>query len=128
MTRLFGDGGIGTPIDVSALEWSTSEQVWPFEKGINGESIYVKGVPFGNWPNKGTKSVSHGIVGYKALWNLVGAHSTTGKLPYVTMFTNNDTKWQSEYWVNSTSVVVRTGENLSSSYTTLMLIFYLKNE
>jgi hypothetical protein len=49
---------IGGPV---AFQWSSSEQVYPFEKAADGSTLYCKEINFGAWPNNGTKSVPHGI-------------------------------------------------------------------
>lgn len=46
---LTGGGGGG----LDAFQWSTSEQVWPFEKGPNGETVYAKQINVANLPNTG---------------------------------------------------------------------------
>jgi hypothetical protein len=51
------------------FEWSTTEQVWPFEKDINGNTLYCKEVDLGALPNSGTKNVAHGITGLDQFWN-----------------------------------------------------------
>ena len=48
---------------VEEFEWSTSEQVWPFEKDASGNTLYCKEIDFGALPNAGTKNVSHNISG-----------------------------------------------------------------
>lgn len=48
----------------SAFEWSTSEQVWPFEKDVGGGTIYAKLIDLGQFPNSGTKLVAHGVAGF----------------------------------------------------------------
>jgi hypothetical protein len=49
---------VGGPV---AFQWSTSEQVYPFEKDSSGNTLYCKEVDFGALPNAGVKSVAHGI-------------------------------------------------------------------
>jgi hypothetical protein len=44
-----------------AFQWSNSEQVYPFEKDINGNILYCKYISAGAMPNSGWSSVSHGI-------------------------------------------------------------------
>lgn len=46
---------------ISSFTWSTSEQVWPFEKDELGRTLYSKKIDFGAVPNNGWKSVSHGL-------------------------------------------------------------------
>ena len=60
---------------VSTFQWSTSEQVWPFEKASNGATLYCKEVNLGNLPTYGAKNVAHGISNFNAgddLFRLIG--------------------------------------------------------
>lgn len=43
-------GGAG---GLEAFQWSTSEQVWPFEKDLNGNTIYCKEFYVSSLPNTG---------------------------------------------------------------------------
>lgn len=45
----------------SVFQWSTSEQVWPFEKASNGSTLYAKEINFGSLPDTGVKQVAHNI-------------------------------------------------------------------
>jgi hypothetical protein len=54
MTRLAG---------VSSFQWSTSEQVWPFEKSENGATLYCR-LFTGQLPNGGNLSIAHGLSGF----------------------------------------------------------------
>lgn len=45
----------------NTFQWSTSEQVWPFEKAADGSTLYCKEVSLGQFPNNGDKDVAHGI-------------------------------------------------------------------
>ena len=51
MTRL-----INTP-----FTWNTEEQVYPFEKDANGDTLYCKEVSIGTLPNNGSALAAHGI-------------------------------------------------------------------
>jgi len=44
-----------------AFTWSSSEQVYPFEKNINGDTLYCKQMESLTLPNNGYASVAHGI-------------------------------------------------------------------
>jgi len=46
---------------VNAFQWSTSEQVYPFEKADDGSTLYAKRYDMGALPNTGTKDVALGI-------------------------------------------------------------------
>jgi len=45
----------------AAFTWSTSEQVWPFEKSLSGETLYCKAVNVGTLPNTGVSFTNHNI-------------------------------------------------------------------
>jgi hypothetical protein len=49
---------------VSEFKWSSQEQVYPFEKDINGNTLYCKEVNFGAGPNSGHKLVAHSLSNY----------------------------------------------------------------
>jgi hypothetical protein len=52
MLRLVSAGSI------EEFQWSTSEQVWPFEKSANGSTLYCKQVNIGDMPVGGWKYVA----------------------------------------------------------------------
>jgi hypothetical protein len=60
------DAGLTGAGGISAFTWSTSEQVWPFEKHDDGSTLYCRYVDFGALPNSGTKTVAHNISGLTA--------------------------------------------------------------
>lgn len=45
----------------SSFTWSTSEQVYPFEKSSDGSTLYCKEIDCGAGPNAGVKDVAHNI-------------------------------------------------------------------
>jgi hypothetical protein len=51
---------------ISSFQWSTSEQVWPFEKASDGSTLYCKEISLGAMPNAGSKNVAHSITGLAA--------------------------------------------------------------
>jgi len=55
-----GSSGSGS---FSPFVWSTSEQVYPLEKGVGGVTLYAKEVDFGALPASGLKAVAHNITG-----------------------------------------------------------------
>lgn len=73
MVRLVGSS-------VSSFTWSTSEQVYPFEKDVNGNTLYCKEVDFGALPNNGLKSVAHGVGSFSSdnLFKAYGTSSLSG--------------------------------------------------
>ena len=44
-----------------AFQWSTSEQVYPFEKDAAGNTLYCKIIDVGALPNAGSKTVASGL-------------------------------------------------------------------
>jgi hypothetical protein len=62
MLRLVSAGSI------EEFQWSTNEQVWPFERGKNGETLYCKEIEFGTLPSAGIKYVAHDISAYNRLF------------------------------------------------------------
>lgn len=53
----------GQPSSLSTFTWSTSEQVWPFEKTVNGDTLYCKQINMGTF-NPSSLSQPHGISSY----------------------------------------------------------------
>jgi hypothetical protein len=47
-----------------AFQWSSSEQEYPFEKDINGNTLYCKELYAPNGPNNSTVFLPHGISSY----------------------------------------------------------------
>jgi hypothetical protein len=64
MTKISNAGG-GTS-GLGSFTWTTSEQVWPFEKHDDGSTLYAKQINFGSLPVYGTKNVAHGISNFNA--------------------------------------------------------------
>jgi len=77
---LTGGGG------VSAFTWSTSEQVWPFEKGPSGETLYCKESTALTLPNNGYANWTHNISGFNV--------AKVFKLDDIVWSTTNSTVWQ----------------------------------
>jgi len=48
---------------VTAFQWSSSEQVYPFEKTVNGDTLYAIRVDMGALLNTAGKTVAHNIPG-----------------------------------------------------------------
>ena len=69
---------VGVGVGVEEFQWSEDEQVWPFERGVNGETLYCKEVNFGALPNNGTKTVAHGISNFKTFDAIVVIEETAG--------------------------------------------------
>jgi hypothetical protein len=60
--RCFNLGTTQTITNITpAFQWSTSEQVYPFEKDSSGNTLYCKQIDCGAWPNNGSKNTAHGI-------------------------------------------------------------------
>lgn len=89
MTKLLGVSDFG-------FQWSTDEQVWPFEKTRNGETIYCKEVDFGIGPNGTNKTVAHNIPNFEA----------TDDLFRVEILTVNDIPGNEAYMLPDIGVVV----------------------
>ena len=50
----------GFTIPFIAFDWSTSEQIYPFET-IGGQTVYAKYYSVANFPNSTTANIAHGI-------------------------------------------------------------------
>jgi len=49
-----------------AFQWSTNEQVYPFEKDNSGNTLYCKYYELGAMPNSGWKAIAHSIPSWSA--------------------------------------------------------------
>ena len=52
---------VGVGVGVEEFQWSEDEQVWPFEKTSDGDTLYCKEIDFGPLPDTGAGSRAHGI-------------------------------------------------------------------
>jgi hypothetical protein len=105
---------LGQVAQVAPFQWSSSEQVWPFEKDRNGNTLYCKEVDCGTLPNNGYGYTNHNISNLDVL----KVHSCTGKavlsgssytfLPYAYPSSTAD---PIGLWCNATQIVIKTGTN-----------------
>jgi hypothetical protein len=106
-----------------AFQWSTSEQVWPFEKDRDGKLIYCKEIYLGNYPNTGTKNVAHGISNFDRstqMHKLEGFGSWGDPIPYPDI--NGLTIG---FYMTNTNVVIRNSADYSSQ-TGYARLYYTK--
>jgi len=47
----------------TAFQWSTSEQIWPYEVTDAGETIFCKQFNIASFPNNGNVDTAHGVAG-----------------------------------------------------------------
>lgn len=101
----------------TAFTWSTTEQVWPWEKNDAGETLYAKQVDIGNLPNATTKNVAHGItVTSSKIFKIYGIMYDTNAPEYNILpipFVIDDTGEVCLY-MGLTNVIVITKANYSS--------------
>lgn len=111
---------------VEEFEWSTSEQVWPFEKFVDGSTLYCKEIDFGALPNNGTKTVNHNISGFLTR-NLFRYDFVQGdndrRINHFYRFTGGTTTLPS---VRSTTVEVKTVSDLSGYIHNKFRLIYKK--
>jgi hypothetical protein len=119
---------LGTVAAVQPFQWSTSEQVYPFEKASNGDTLYCKEINFGTFPNGGNKSVAHGISGLvdNKVFDFYGMGYATGgdssvKVPYV----DTNPTYNINMSVNSTNVVMSCNGDFST-YSGIAKVIYAK--
>jgi hypothetical protein len=63
--RCFNLGTTQTITNITpAFQWSSSEQVYPFERDIDGRTLYCKEVNMGTLASNGAVSVAHNIPNY----------------------------------------------------------------
>jgi hypothetical protein len=104
---------VGGPV---AFQWSTSEQVYPFEKGSNGETLYAKQVTISSFPNNGSQNYPHGISGLgsgtsrvKQIWGVVyrGNGLVARPMPYA----HANGQYTIELLTDETNIIIGTGSN-----------------
>ena len=113
---------------VEEFQWSTSEQVWPFEKTADGKTLYCKEVDFGALPNNGTKNVNHGISlsSNNQLWHLtmLGTGDVGLPIPFVVSGANNTNQVQA--YTSTTQLTTYSGAN-HSMRTARFRLWYIKD-
>jgi hypothetical protein len=70
------DAGLTGAGGVSTFTWSTSEQVWPFEKASNGNTIYAKEISIASWSSQ-VYSIAHNISNLNKIHRLDGQTKRT---------------------------------------------------
>jgi hypothetical protein len=113
-------------LSVAEFKWSTSEQIYPYEKSRNGRILYCKEVDFGALPNNGNKSVAHNIASldvtkvfhYSFYWYLSGTAIIEG------CYSPPGTSYI-VHKILPANCYVADGENLSA-YSGLFRIIYAK--
>ena len=119
---------VGVGVGVEEFQWSTSEQVYPFEKGHNGETLYAKFIDFGNLPNTGTKQVSHNISNFREFRSFSRGYYPDGHMydfvrePLPQAHTIYIGSCIGVYY-NETSVSIVTGSNRSEEKALVYLIY-----
>jgi len=103
------------------FQWSTDEQVYPFEKASDGSTLYCKEVDGGAMPNTGSKFVAHGLGDVTAInFYLITARVKNGEYNY--QFPNND----ANVAVEGNYVQFFTGGWNASAYTGVARLIYSK--
>ena len=109
---------------VEEFQWSTSEQVWPFEKGPSGQTLYAKQVDFGALPNNGTKTVNHGISSFDSSYVFKSQFSILWPNTWHYEENINHAPVRS---INSTQIRVVVSDTDSSFMTARVRIIYAKS-
>ena len=108
-----GAGGI------SAFTWSTSEQVWPFEKDELGRTLYCKQLDTGALPDNGAVFTNHNISSFdhSRVFKVYGKATYSGAsmsiIPNLYTF----------YSIRTTQIVIVTNANVSQYTTTTHMIY-----
>ena len=99
---------------VAAFEWTTAEQVWPFETDVGGGTIYAKFIDMVTAPNNNSVTVAHGITGLLRVLTVDAiAEGPTDWYPLV--YVNNSGGSPYSIAVNGTNVVVSSTANWGSA-------------
>lgn len=122
----------GVESGLASFTWSTSEQVYPFEKAPNGATLYCKKINLGNLPNSGYKDIAHGISGFNAgddtfffdaIMKLSATDSQTLPLTFVS---DSQISYQIFCYISGANVGISTAINYSS-YTAIARLIYKKS-
>jgi hypothetical protein len=116
----------GSVAQPTSFEWSTVEQVYPFEKTSDGSTLYAIEVPFGYGPNNGVKTVAHNIPGDLDVTKL---HDV--KIPMMIAPGNYAYFFPYEYWagqysqwfIDSTVVNIQSNANFSGYIIKVRLLY-----
>jgi len=103
------------------FQWSTDEQVYPFEKASDGSTLYCKEVDFGSLPNNGTKSVAHNLSGF-TLHKFDGFNKdrVTG---FYHLLTYNESGWEAVPRISPTDIIMKTNNDITDWDATFRLIY-----
>lgn len=107
---------------VSTFNWSTTEQVWPFETTIGGDPLYAKAVAVAALPNATGDFHNHGITNLDRIFYYWGEFSNGTillKVPYV----GSSVAGSIDMFVNATQFRLNTGTNYSAWSGYVFLIY-----
>lgn len=104
------------------FEWSTSEQVYPFEKDSSGNTLYCKEIAFGALPNNGAKTIAHNVTSIDTTMHRMDFIQYNASSSY---FTGADLAGGAPYgpYINSTIVGVTTTGDFSALTGVVRLIY-----
>ena len=119
-----GGGGI------EEFQWSTSEQVWPFEKTSDGKTLYCKEIICGAAPENGIKQVTHNItLNSQSVKKFDGIATFTGSsdgLP-IPFTSTASAATQIQAQCSPTSIYLRTGGTGWTTSRILIHLWYIKD-
>jgi hypothetical protein len=109
-----------------AFQWSSSEQVYPFEKADNGAALYCKQIDFGALPNNGSKNVAHNVpsLDKTKVYRIYGRwYSTSVNQAYVLPYVDTNSSYNVNCMVYGDNVTCSCANNLSASYAYVRIIY-----
>lgn len=110
----------------SSFKISSTEQVYPFELHSDGRTLYAKYVNFGNIPNSGPKSVTHGLSGVSFYRWTAFLSDGTGSLFAFNAVDTNFGSW-GRFYVTSTHLQVQTIYDYSNFTCPRWELYYAKS-
>lgn len=118
---------LGQVAQINPFQWSTSEQVWPFEKNSSGNTLYCKEINFGALPNNGTKNVAHNISGF-AVANLyriemTAINTTYGWSMLLPQVRNDSLTYQIGGGVSASNIYIVTAWDYTMVNSTVRIIY-----
>lgn len=119
---------LGQVAQINPFQWSTSEQVWPFEKDDQGRTLYCKKMNVGALPNTGTKNTAHNIsslTDIRKLFKFWSYAQTNASNTIQILLPDPYPGYETSVEVNQTNVIFIC-QNNNSGYDGIIYLIYAK--
>lgn len=118
---------LGQVAQINSFQWSSSEQVWPFEKDPSGNTLYCKELTCSGLPNNGWGYFAHGISGLSGqkVFRMLGRKYRTSHSPDDMYLIPEGASQISQVGCDSSNVNILSGTD-SSAWTAKVQLIYAK--